>query len=315
MRGVSRMDKADILSEIYFIMNEHSDRYKKINKFMIDYDINYDTDLDIMELYLRYIDNVDINKFLTDNLLNKGDLKQLATFLNSMFSPYIDVSNQFEEWFNINKYSKYTKFVKMIEDNFSLNRNIVEIGGGWFPSLAKNIALKQKKIERGTITTFDKNLKVSAGDNIILKKENVERNTDLSDYNLICALNSCTQTDLILELAFKYDKEFIVSLCNCNRIWPSDFISVLKTADDNDLKNKFQNIVKNYSKFFQSDLLAYMNGEMKRFEIIYGTTMDTNLHGLYLYAKLLGNKKDDTQYSYNIIEGVGPVLMKKFQNK
>ena len=49
----------------------------------------------------------------------------------------------------------YLGFLKLIEKNFSIDGNLVELGGGRIPSLAKKIALQQKN---GTITVYDDKL-------------------------------------------------------------------------------------------------------------------------------------------------------------
>ena len=54
--------------------------------------------------------------------------------------------------------------------DFDINTDIIEVGGGILPSLAKKIALRQKS---GTVTVYDPRLitNIDKPDNLILKKE------------------------------------------------------------------------------------------------------------------------------------------------
>lgn len=105
----------------------------------------------------------------------------------------------------------YLGFLKLIEKNFSIDGNLVELGGGRIPSLAKKIALQQKN---GTITVYDDKLitTTSKQENLILKKERLKSDTDINA-DLLVAFMPCEGTKTAFSIAKKNNLDFIVAFC------------------------------------------------------------------------------------------------------
>lgn len=110
----------------------------------------------------------------------------------------------------------YLGFLQLIQNNFDINRDIIEIGGGSIPSLAKKIALKQK---RGTITVYDPKIiqSFSTRANLILKKELFTAATPLNQTSLIIGFMPCDATPLLIDTACRNNIDFIVALCEGGR--------------------------------------------------------------------------------------------------
>lgn len=106
----------------------------------------------------------------------------------------------------------YEGFISLLQKNFSLDTHIIEIGGGIIPSLAKKIALRQKT---GTVTVYDPRLitNIDHPDNLILKKEEFTKETPLGDATLIIGFMPCDATGLLVDVATKNKKDFMVALC------------------------------------------------------------------------------------------------------
>lgn len=107
----------------------------------------------------------------------------------------------------------YQAFIDIIKDEFGLERNIVEIGGGVVPSLAKEIALKQNT---GTITVYDPRLIsniYSDIPNLKLKKQAVSSNTNIEQADLYIAFMPCEATQTIIDIAGKNKTDFIIAAC------------------------------------------------------------------------------------------------------
>ncbi len=106
----------------------------------------------------------------------------------------------------------YQGFMKILEENFDIDRDIIEVGGGHIPSLAKRIALKQKK---GTITVYDPRLLTTESEypNMILKKECFTRDTPVSSDQLVIGFMPCDATEKLLSSAVKNNADFLVALC------------------------------------------------------------------------------------------------------
>lgn len=107
----------------------------------------------------------------------------------------------------------YNAFIDIIEKEFGLERNIVEIGGGVVPSLAKKIALKQKT---GTITVYDPRLidtLYSDIPNLTLKRQKFSKETNIPDSNLYIAFMPCEATEMIIEAVGEKKQDFIIAAC------------------------------------------------------------------------------------------------------
>ena len=106
----------------------------------------------------------------------------------------------------------YDGFLSIIENNFDINNDIVEIAGGIVPSLAKKIALKQKS---GTVTVYDPRLitNIEKPDNLILKREQFNKDTPLGNAKLVIGFMPCDATIPMIKSAGENKTDFIVALC------------------------------------------------------------------------------------------------------
>lgn len=106
----------------------------------------------------------------------------------------------------------YLGFVDLIESNFDIDRNIVEVAGGRIPSLATKIALRQKT---GTITVYDPRVIIPTNhpQNLILKKEIFYRNTPIESAQMILGFMPCDAVIPTIESACANEIDFIVALC------------------------------------------------------------------------------------------------------
>jgi len=104
----------------------------------------------------------------------------------------------------------YIGFIDLIDKVFSLERNIVEIGGGIIPRLSKRIALRQNK---GNITVYDPRLATTTTklQNLKLIKEKFDKDHSASN-NLYIGLEPYGGTKTIIETACKNNSDFIIAL-------------------------------------------------------------------------------------------------------
>ena len=108
----------------------------------------------------------------------------------------------------------YLGFRDLLDSEFHIkDKNIVEVGGGTLPRLAKRIREIQGL---GKITVYDPKLSVleKSTDNLILKKEKITERTVLpKDVDLITALMPCGAAHNIITVAGRYDLDFMIGLC------------------------------------------------------------------------------------------------------
>ena len=106
----------------------------------------------------------------------------------------------------------YHGFIDIIESQFDLDRNIVEVAGGIIPSLATKIALRQKS---GTITVYDPRIITPTNypQNLILKKQQFHRDIQLPGAQMIIGFMPCEAALPIIESACLNEMDFMVTLC------------------------------------------------------------------------------------------------------
>ena len=112
-----------------------------------------------------------------------------------------------------NKNNIYMAFIDLIKSKCDINgKNILEVGGGTFPRLAKRLSLEQKN---GTITVYDPRLdpSIKSTDRLILKKEKFDNETKIGNTDLFLGLMPCKGAEFLLNQALKNDRDFILWLC------------------------------------------------------------------------------------------------------
>lgn len=106
----------------------------------------------------------------------------------------------------------YDGFVKLLEENFDIDRDIVEVAGGVIPTLAKKIALKQKN---GTITVYDPRLMhlQNLPANLILEPQSFRSNTPIPTAKMIISFMPCEATPTVITSARQNKLDFMIGLC------------------------------------------------------------------------------------------------------
>jgi hypothetical protein len=133
-------------------------------------------------------------------------------YLDKKFN--VDILRQIYSELNIidEKDDIYHGFMKILEENFDIDTDIIEVGGGRIPSLAKKIALKQKK---GTITVYDPDLisTKSKIPNMVLRKQPFTLQTPVQKDQLIIGFMPCEAAEKIIYNARNNGAHFLIALC------------------------------------------------------------------------------------------------------
>lgn len=104
----------------------------------------------------------------------------------------------------------YLGFISILSKIHGIDKNIVEVGCGRLPSLAKYIALRQKT---GTITVYDpKLISIKHPSNLKLCKERFTSNTSIANVDLIIGFMPTLATEDILSYAYENKKDFVIAL-------------------------------------------------------------------------------------------------------
>ena len=112
----------------------------------------------------------------------------------------------------------YFQTMQEIEQEFGLDRDIIEVGCGMFPSLARIIAKRQQEIGKGTITAFDPELVTKIVDGVNLVRERFTLTTPIPKNALIIGRKPCEATEVMIKAASQNDAELFLKLCDCNHI-------------------------------------------------------------------------------------------------
>lgn len=121
----------------------------------------------------------------------------------------VDIIKQIYSYTRVvdDEYDIYKGFSTLIDQNFNINSNILEVAGGFVPALANRINEIQNS---GSITVYEPNLVMSTLGKVKLVKEKFTEHTDIKSYDLVCALYPCDATALTLEKACVEKKDFIL---------------------------------------------------------------------------------------------------------
>ncbi len=159
----------------------------------------------VLEYLREHIE--DYNEKEINYIINNIDILEHNNFVPDTIRQIYDETGLLDDENNI-----YLGFIKLIEENFNINTNIIEVGGGVIPSLAKHLCLKQKK---GTVTVYDPRLtnSMSSSSKLILKKEKFTEKTNISESSLLIGFMPCEATEILIKKATKNKKNFIVALC------------------------------------------------------------------------------------------------------
>lgn len=194
--------------------------YKKVLKYLKDNIGNY-SETEINYIFKNY-DYLEDNKFVPDILRQIYDELGLLDDKDNLYLGFIDI----------------------IKEIFNIDSNIVEVGGGVIPSLGKNITLNQKN---GTVTVYDPRLINNVdNDKLILKREYFNDKTDISKCDLVIGLMPCQATEVLIRQAGKYNKDFLIGLCEGGHnafddyfdddIWKENIMYLARrTIEENDM--------------------------------------------------------------------------------
>lgn len=108
----------------------------------------------------------------------------------------------------------YLGILKEMKKYFDLKCNILEIGGGYYPALAKLIDDFQGHLGGGSITTYDPRLAVPRLGNIHLHKKELDSES-LDSYDLVVSAMPCKATELVINKCNIYKKPYLIALCSC----------------------------------------------------------------------------------------------------
>ena len=107
-----------------------------------------------------------------------------------------------------NLYHRFAEFVRSLYDITDMN--ILEVGGGIYPTLAERICT-----QAGKVTVYDPRLAKhqESTDKLVLVRKNFNRRINLDEYDLVVSLMPCKGAEAVLDACVEQDKDFVLGLC------------------------------------------------------------------------------------------------------
>lgn len=123
-----------------------------------------------------------------------------------------DTINQIYCYLNLvnDSINAYKGFINILENNFDLNRNILEVGAGTIPILSKYLS-----DEKVNVDILEPNIIFDIITKGKIIKEKFTNKTNINDYDLIIGYNPCQATESIIKNSIKHNKDFCIALCGC----------------------------------------------------------------------------------------------------
>lgn len=260
-----------------------------------------------LHFYYLYHNNSKIMSIIRQ-YFTAADFGYLLVALSDSKYRSVDLADQFYSFFELREKENdnYYRFYELMRKNFSLNQNILEIGSGMVPSLARYIGKYQQENGQGTITCYDQNAIIKKANNIVIVPENIDYHTDLDNYDLLCSYNLCHAAELFVDLADRSEKEFILATCNCVRDYPYDFEVVFKNINDRKFMQLLEEVLDTMQVQVRDRHIKALNSDFT-----YAFGLDYRIYSLYLYRKLCLKNNPSFSYKLQMIDNRQPVIIKK----
>lgn len=111
----------------------------------------------------------------------------------------------------------YVAYLNNFKSHFDVGCNILDVASGHIPAFANLLAKEQLKIGKGTVTIYDPVIVYDKPKypNMKMYHEKFTMKTDIKDYDIITGIFPCEATEIMLDQACKYNKDFYIALCGC----------------------------------------------------------------------------------------------------
>lgn len=120
----------------------------------------------------------------------------------------------------------FYQMMSRIEKEYGLDRDIIEVGCGYFPALSYEITKRKKElgIEKGRIIAYDDKLVTTSLEGTTLVKDKFLSSTIIASPDaLIIGRRPCKATEALIKASSINNLEFYLQLCPCTDHVPIEF--------------------------------------------------------------------------------------------
>lgn len=164
----------------------------------------YEMLMDYLDKYGDQYPNVALEEFNTNFLNPCVKLRDSS-----------DVLNQIYELFGIfehNKDNAYDIFINHMTKRMDINRKLLDVGCGCYPSLASRIAKIQKY---GSVTAIDPRVVTTDVQGITVIKDKFTLESQFTEFDMLYGMYPCDATVSMIKFANIYDIDLCILACNC----------------------------------------------------------------------------------------------------
>lgn len=134
----------------------------------------------------------------------------------------------------------YQSFLEYMQTYYDIDRNLLDVGCGFFPSFSKKVASSQKS---GSVKAIDYDVITTDIPGITVEKVRFDTKYDISNIDMIYGLEPCEATTDMIKVANAKDIDLCICMCGCThiktdmgyemnpyRIWLDYVIQVMKST-------------------------------------------------------------------------------------
>lgn len=148
------------------------------------------------------------------------------------------------------KYNPFRQMVLRLEEEYGLDRDYLEVGCGFFPALAYELAKRKRElgIEKGKITAYDAKLVTTTLNGVTLVKDKFYASTIVPADTVLIGRRPCEATEAIVKNGAHNNLEIYIQLCSCEEHVPKSYRLSHKPVKD-------QTILEMYTEEITRDTL------------------------------------------------------------
>lgn len=150
-------------------------------------------------------------------------------YMQAYYSPLIGDS-MFQQIFSginalPNDINPFYQMMQRIEQEYGLERDIIDVSCGVFPALSYEIQKRKDEldIKKGSITAFDPRLGINTLDGVVLIKDKFTLTTPLPKNALLVGRKPCDATETIIRKSSINNLEIYIQLCHCDEHVPKAY--------------------------------------------------------------------------------------------
>ena len=107
----------------------------------------------------------------------------------------------------------YSNYPNYLQEHYDIDRNILDVGCGFYPAFAKKVAKSQKS---GSVKAIDYEVITTDVPGITVERKRFDENYDVSNIDFIYGLEPCEAVIDMIKSANKNNLDLCICMCGCS---------------------------------------------------------------------------------------------------